>query len=206
MPRKTFTGGSVLTSAEVNTFLMDQAVMVFDDSAARTTAIPAPIEGMITYLKDTDLVQVWTGAEWDEVSGGGSITVSDTAPVGPESGDLWFNSVLGRTFVWYVDTDSSQWVEVGAGSGPTAAAVSTTAPASAEAGQLWFDSETGNLFFYYVDVDGGQWIQVRSAAPTVSLVNTDGDPGSTIYVGSVDPDGVYTLAAGDVWIEVPSGS
>lgn len=36
-----------------------------------------------------------------------------------------------------------------------------------------------------------------------TIVNTDGDPGQTIYVGSVDPDGTYTLAAGDVWIEVP---
>jgi hypothetical protein len=32
-------------------------------------------------------------------------------------------------------------------------------------------------------------------------VNTDGDPGTAIYVGSVDPDGTYTLAVGDVWIE-----
>ena len=37
-----------------------------------------------------------------------------------------------------------------------------------------------------------------------NVVNTDDDPGITFYVGSVDPDGVYTLAAGDVWIEVPA--
>jgi hypothetical protein len=36
------------------------------------------------------------------------------------------------------------------------------------------------------------------------IVNTDGDGGKTFYVGSVDPDGVYTLVAGDVWVEVPS--
>jgi hypothetical protein len=36
------------------------------------------------------------------------------------------------------------------------------------------------------------------------IINTDDDPGSTIYVGSVDPDTLYTLAAGDVWIEVPA--
>lgn len=164
MPRKTFVARDTLLASEVNTFLMDQAVMVFADAAARTTALPSPSEGMVTYLQDVDLIQVWTGAEWDEVSGAG-ITVSATAPVSPDEGDLWFHSELGSTFVWYVDTDGGQWVEIGAGSGPTAAAVSTTAPASAEQGQLWFDSETGNLYFWYVDVDGGQWIQVRSAAP-----------------------------------------
>jgi hypothetical protein len=41
-------------------------------------------------------------------------------------------------------------------------------------------------------------------APNAGLViNTDGDPGRTIYVGSIDPDVSYTPAVGDVWIEVP---
>jgi hypothetical protein len=35
------------------------------------------------------------------------------------------------------------------------------------------------------------------------LINTDGDPGRRIFVGSVDPVGSYTPATGDVWIEVP---
>jgi hypothetical protein len=103
---------------------------------------------------------------------GASLTVDSVAPSDPGPGDLWFNSVLGRTFVYYEDDDSAQWVEIGAGSGPTAAAVFTSAPVSAELGQLWFDSETGNLYFYYVDADSAQWIQVRSAAPT-GLVNVD---------------------------------
>jgi hypothetical protein len=41
---------------------MDQAVMVFDDSAARGSAIPTPSEGMVTYLKDTNQVQAYNGA------------------------------------------------------------------------------------------------------------------------------------------------
>lgn len=32
------------------------------------------------------------------------------------------------------------------------------------------------------------------------LVNTNDDPGSKIYVGPVDPDTLYTLEAGDVWL------
>lgn len=35
------------------------------------------------------------------------------------------------------------------------------------------------------------------------IVNTDGDPGVTIYVGSVDPTVSYSPATGDVWIEAP---
>jgi hypothetical protein len=35
---------------------------VFDDSAARGSAIPTPSEGMVTYLKDTNQVQAYNGA------------------------------------------------------------------------------------------------------------------------------------------------
>jgi hypothetical protein len=62
MPRKVFVANEILTAADVNTNLMDQAVMVFDDSAARGSAIPSPIEGMVTYLKDTDAIEKFNGS------------------------------------------------------------------------------------------------------------------------------------------------
>lgn len=204
MPRKVFTGGSILQAAEVNTFLMDQAVMVFDDATARDTAIPSPIQGMVTFLKDLNVLEAWFGDRWGQVSGAGSITVSETAPTGPEveDGALWFNSVLGRTFIYYEDDDSAQWVEIGAGSGPTAAAVLTSAPTSAEQGQLWFDAETGNMYFYYVDADSAQWIQVRSAAPVGGTLEDLGDVDVT---GAADGDTiVYDSATGE-WGNFPSG-
>jgi len=126
MPKKTFSAGEELLASDVNTYLMNQAVMVFDDESARTTALPSPGEGMVTYLKDVDLVQVWDGSEWDEISGGGSITVSSTAPGDPEEGDLWFNEVSGKTFVYYTDSDGSQWVEVGQAGGLATASVVTS--------------------------------------------------------------------------------
>jgi len=186
MPRKVFQPAEVLQAAEVNTFLMDQAVMVFDDATARDAAIPSPIQGMVTFLKDLNVLEAWFGDRWGQVSGAGSITVSETAPTGPdvEDGALWFNSVLGRTFIYYEDDDSAQWVEIGAGSGPTAAAVLTSAPTSAEQGQLWFDSETGNMYFYYVDNDSAQWIQVRSAAPVSSVPDNGYTFVDTVYFTS----------------------
>jgi hypothetical protein len=63
VPRKVFVAGEILTAADVNANLMDQAVMVFDDAAARTAAIPSPIEGMVTYLKDTDALEKYT-TDW----------------------------------------------------------------------------------------------------------------------------------------------
>jgi hypothetical protein len=46
----TFTAGSVLTATQVNTYLMQQAVMVFTNEAARDAAITSPSEGMTSYL------------------------------------------------------------------------------------------------------------------------------------------------------------
>jgi hypothetical protein len=48
-----FTAASVLTASQVNTFLMDQSVMLFATSAARTTALPSPSQGMVSFLTDS---------------------------------------------------------------------------------------------------------------------------------------------------------
>ena len=62
---KTFATGDVLTASDVNTYLMQQTVMVFASSAARTTALGANVaEGMLSYLKDTDQVEVYNGSAW----------------------------------------------------------------------------------------------------------------------------------------------
>jgi hypothetical protein len=69
MPRKVFTAGEVLAAADVNEFLMDQAVQTFASSAARGSAITTPVEGMVTYLEDTNELQVYSGAAFVNVAG-----------------------------------------------------------------------------------------------------------------------------------------
>ena len=53
-------------------------------------------------------------------SGGASVTVSETAPTSPSAGDLWFDPSVLKTFVYYQDGSSNQWVQTnpsGSGSG-----------------------------------------------------------------------------------------
>ena len=86
---KLFATGDVLTAAQVNTFLMQQTVMVFADSAARTTALSGVLaEGMVSYLQDTNSLEVYDGSGW--VGATGDITaltagtgISITNPTGP---------------------------------------------------------------------------------------------------------------------------
>jgi hypothetical protein len=68
---KTFNTGDVLSAADTNGYLM-QGVLVFADSAARAAAITSPQEGQTTYLKDTDVIQVYSGSAWVTKSGGSS--------------------------------------------------------------------------------------------------------------------------------------
>jgi hypothetical protein len=62
--KKTFTAGDVLTASDVNNYLMDQTVMVFAGTAARSSAIPTPSEGMVSYQKDTDAIEAYDGSNW----------------------------------------------------------------------------------------------------------------------------------------------
>jgi hypothetical protein len=59
-----FTTGDILTAASANGYLASQTVMVFASAAARTSAIASPQEGMISFLKDTDAIQYYSGAAW----------------------------------------------------------------------------------------------------------------------------------------------
>jgi hypothetical protein len=69
---KEFTTGDVLTAADANGYLASQVVMVFADAAARTSAIASPEEGMISYLKDTNSTEYYSGSAWVAIGGGGA--------------------------------------------------------------------------------------------------------------------------------------
>lgn len=72
---KLFNTGDVLTAAQVNTYLNEQTVMVFASSAARTSALSGVLaEGMMSYLQDTNSVEVYDGSNWVSVGSTGDIT------------------------------------------------------------------------------------------------------------------------------------
>jgi len=70
---KLYTTGDILTAAQVNNYLQEQTVMVFADAAARTTALASVLaEGMISYLKDTNSTEYYSGSAWVAISGAAS--------------------------------------------------------------------------------------------------------------------------------------
>tara|TARA_R100001463_G_scaffold2299_11_gene9842 strand:+ start:9975 stop:12029 length:2055 start_codon:yes stop_codon:yes gene_type:complete len=69
------------------------------------------------------LTSTGSGVAWEDSAGGGaSVTIADSAPGSPSAGNLWFESDTGKTFIYYGDGSSNQWVEVGASSAAAAGA------------------------------------------------------------------------------------
>ena len=87
MPYQQFTTGQVLTSAAMN-IVGDSTVNVFDSATARDSAISSPSEGMVCYLKDTNVIEFYDGSSWSgigditAVNAGANIDVtSSTGPI-----------------------------------------------------------------------------------------------------------------------------
>lgn len=64
--RKVFAPGDVFTSTDINGYLMEQMIMVFAGTAARSSAIPSPSAGMVSYSTATGAV-VYNGTAWVSV-------------------------------------------------------------------------------------------------------------------------------------------
>jgi hypothetical protein len=72
MPRKEFESFTRLDASDVNTYLMDQSVMTFGGTAARGSAIPTPVEGMVAYLEDSNTIQAYNSTDWVTVANAGT--------------------------------------------------------------------------------------------------------------------------------------
>lgn len=68
---------------------------------------PNPVPG------DIFLNWMWDGTKWTRIGGIPTQTVvfmSPSPPPYPELGNLWWDSVGGNLYVWFIDSTSSQWV------------------------------------------------------------------------------------------------
>lgn len=62
---RTFSAGAVLTAAQVQTFLQDQAVQVYTNSAARSSALGTAVSaGMVSYLTAGQQMDYYNGTSW----------------------------------------------------------------------------------------------------------------------------------------------
>jgi hypothetical protein len=70
-----------------------------------SSGIVTATSGVVTYYGDGSKL---TGIV---VNTNATVAIGTTAPSSPSAGDMWYNSNIGRTFIYYNDGDSSQWVD-----------------------------------------------------------------------------------------------
>ncbi|MAU89686.1 MAG: hypothetical protein CMC40_07240 [Flavobacteriaceae bacterium] len=71
---KVFAVSEVLTAADVNDYLMEQAVTVFSNATARDAAITSPANGQACFLLDSNTLQFYFSSAWNDFVGAGDIT------------------------------------------------------------------------------------------------------------------------------------
>ncbi len=83
----TFSAGQVLTATAVNSYLMQQVTQTYANNAARSSAVPVPSEGMVSYLSDGNIVETYDGANWNPIDSVINVRTAATANYTLAAGD-----------------------------------------------------------------------------------------------------------------------
>jgi len=194
MAYKTFANGFPLPASDLNNFLMNQSVIVFADSAARTSAIPSPVEGMLTYLEDTNAYESWNGSAFvnindntdaipkSTVTTAQDLIVADGASSVTRLGvgtDDQVLSVVGGAVAWADAAGGGglEWTSIFSSSLPTGAASSTVT------GLSGYDN-------YLIKVSG-----LSSNGFPVFFVYANGDTTASVAYINVENDGSGSSAS-----------
>ena len=129
------------------------------------------IEGFLWY--DGSNLYIYHNSAWTLAGGAGAnganVSVGDTSPDTPAAGDLWWDSSNGRLYIYYVDIDSSQWVDAApniSGSNGSNVFSGPNAPSSAVEGALWYNTTTNQLYVY----TSNTWEQTQNATAGVTSI------------------------------------
>lgn len=137
--------------------------------------------------------------------GGASVTIADTAPGSPSAGDLWWSANTSELFIYYNDTDTSQWVQAttpgatgatgaaGAdGSSVTSYANTSAFPSSGNSvGDFAFATNTKAVYIW----DGSEWDKISSGSDESPIITTE--PPSSHTLSSTGNTTSITMVAED---------
>jgi len=193
---KLFNTGDVLTAAQVNTYLQEQTVMVFASSAARTTALSGVLaEGMMSYLQDTNAVEVYNGTSWTAVGGGGLSSPLTT------KGDVWgYNTTNARipigTNGQVLTADSAQTLGLKWATPSSGALVKIAGASFSGVATVSLDSMFSSTYLNYFttwnisDTDGNIRLRFRASGADNTTGNYYTAYHNSTYTGTISNTGI----------------
>lgn len=168
---KLFNTGDVLTAAQVNTYLMQQTVMVFANSSARTTALSGVLaEGMLSYLLDTNAVEKYDGSSWSAIGTGDieGVTAGTGLSGGGTSGTVTLSIASAQSDL--VIKGFEEDVNV---------------VASAATGTINFDVATASVWYYTSNATANHTLNFRySSGTTLNSVLAVGDAITLVWLNT----------------------
>lgn len=210
---RTFTAGAVLTAAQVQGYLQDQAVMVFATSAARTSALASPTQGMVSYLENSNSYWQYYEAYNSGTNPGGA----SVAGWYPQEGTVLFagkrsNTSLSLTNAAYTNVTFNTFSCAGSTSNTDTIQISSaTVPATFTVRKAgWYSISIGATLGAFASTAGtfrSVAFNRNSATATTNLlaITRSPDPASGLSINAAD---TVLLAANDIirfWIYQDSG-
>jgi hypothetical protein len=132
-----------------------------------------------------------------------SIETGINPPVNPSTGDLWYDTVSGRLYIYY----DASWIDSSPSGSGGGSNISTgeTPPIDAELGDLWYDTVSGRMYVYY---DSG-WVDasppISSSTYSDTVYNLGAVSGPTTFNRNLGTIQICTLQ-GDLEISGVSNS
>lgn len=137
---------------------------------------------------------------------GSDLTVSDTPPVSPAPKALWYNSIDGALYIYYVDANSSQWVQIrsAAAASPDITALETdvaTLETDLAAAEYSISNLNSGLTQAFSSISALQARKLSGLVPIIptSISNTSGTASFNSTTGLVTLSGVGDLMLNGVF-------
>ena len=141
------------------------------------------IEGFLWY--DGTILYIFQNGTWNTINSGGGggggsseVTIGGSSPEFASAGDLWWDSDEGRLYIYYVDIDSSQWVEASpstGGSNGSNVFSGPNAPSNAVEGALWYNTSNGQLYVF----TNSTWNAAQTAVSGIATLSVSAPITST---------------------------